>query len=130
MEMKFIYSLSNDNCVFYIGCTKDISKRYLEHCKSTSDVGNYIQHMFVNNKWPKITIIDYLPDDKASFKEAELITLFISCGHYLCNGTHNTYNTSIKPEKPAFRLKKRIKSEFIDSLKELQTRYTKWHQQQ
>lgn len=130
MEMRFVYSLSNDNCVFYIGCTRDISKRYKEHCQSHNDVGNYIQYMFICNKWPAITIIDYLPDDKAYFKEAELINLFISCGHYLCNGTHNTYNTSIKPEKPAFRLKKKIKKEVIASLKELQTRYITWHKQQ
>lgn len=96
-NMSFVYSLSCDNSVFYIGMTKDIAVRYLAHINShkgrkPSPVAKHIGLLLENNKQIALNIISYLPTDKASKKEADLIHDFTCAGHHILNEQHALFS--------------------------------------
>lgn len=105
-EMRFVYTLTDNGRVFYVGCTKDIHKRYLQHCGTNvlSETYRYIQNVMIEGRMPQIHIIHYLPANEAHFKEAALICLFIGCGQTLCNGTFTDYRSRIKIERNPFTI--------------------------
>ena len=112
---KFVYSLSHNGQVFYIGCTKDIHKRYKQHIKHTwqpTANAKYIADLLQQGIFPEINIIDYLPECEAMVKEIVLIKMFNKAGQKLTN-YQNTYGWHTKPNvtetksmKAAFRIVK------------------------
>jgi len=89
MKYRYVYSLTHDGSVFYIGCTEDLSKRYMQHLadskKGTIPVNKYIKQMLDNSIYPEVNIICYLPKNEAIIKEAQLLLLMTDIGHNLTN---------------------------------------------
>lgn len=87
---KFVYSLVDNGQVFYIGCTKDIHKRYRQHIMKSNKTlsGVYISAMIERGVFPEINILSYLPECEAHFEEAKIINTFSHAGQPLINSQY------------------------------------------
>lgn len=77
-RLWFIYSLSYQGQVFYIGVTIDMVKRYKIHLKSINQklqnkTTLFIKKILENGDCPEINIVDRLPTQKAFELEGNLI---------------------------------------------------------
>lgn len=103
MEAYYIYSLLCDECVFYIGKTKDLLTRYNAHLNSfkksgkLTPVSSHIKLLIDAGKLIEIKIIACLPKEKAEQKEKEIITVLSRGGHKLFNGHYSDYRWIAKP---------------------------------
>ena len=87
-KMAFVYSLSYNGKVFYIGCAMDLYVRYKQHIKvgkSTTKTSLFIKQILDNNELPELNIIDRLLYDEAILLEANLIKYFSLSGQPLTN---------------------------------------------
>jgi hypothetical protein len=117
-DMCFIYALSYNDNVFYIGRTKDMAARYLSHIRGHEclSVSSYIKSIIKNGDTPIMQLIEYIPASLGKNREAEVIKLFTKSGHKLLNDVH-TY----KPAWPHDRLPPTIdKNTMIEYLQKLQ----------
>lgn len=94
--MYFVYSLTCDNSVFYIGMTNNLAARYSSHlnshrAKRPTAVATHIGHLLSINKVIKLIIIDYLPREEAEKKERDIIYLFSCAGHFILNEQHTLF---------------------------------------
>lgn len=94
--MYFVYSLSCDFNVFYIGMTGDLATRYKSHLQShkykqASPAAKHIGNLLAEKKQIKLTIIAHLPREAAEKKEKEAIYLFSSAGHKIYNEQHTLF---------------------------------------
>ena len=72
--LYYVYTLLDNGCIFYVGCSKDVRKRYLEHTSINSnsyETYNYIQQMMLEGRLPTVGIAYCRPKYKAFQKEAE-----------------------------------------------------------
>lgn len=99
----YIYSLSCDECIFYIGKTKNLLARYNAHLNSyrkaapITPVAEHIKRLVENSKIIEIRVIACLPDEVAAKKEKEIITILSRGGHKLFNTHHSDYRWLDKP---------------------------------
>jgi len=88
---EFIYALSSNGQVFYIGRTKDVCKRYDQHLLSGKSpktrVARYISILVAFGHTPIIRIIDYLPAKEAKESEDNLICSLKIAGQDILNGS-------------------------------------------
>src|ERR1700761_8010891 len=88
---EFVYALSSNGQVFYIGRTKDVCTRYDQHLSSgkhpKTRVARYISILMAFGHIPIIRIIDYLPADEAQKSEDNLICSLKRSGQDLLNGS-------------------------------------------
>jgi hypothetical protein len=88
---RFVYSLTYDNCVFYIGCTNNIIKRYKQHLSGADNAYTItkirlkLDSILERGHFPDMNIIDYLPDKEAFELESTLIKYISLTGHILDN---------------------------------------------
>jgi predicted GIY-YIG superfamily endonuclease len=124
-EMLFIYSLSCEGNVFYIGRTKHLAKRYKKHlsCSECLPVHKYISELIKADKTILMNMLYYLPYKEAVRKEMEVIHLFSKAGHKLCNTT-GTHVDSWSWVKKPININDRTMTEY---LKELQTSKEETH---
>jgi predicted GIY-YIG superfamily endonuclease len=89
-DMCFIYALSYNNNVFYIGITKDMAARYLSHIRGHEclRVSSYIKDIIKKGDIPIMRPLEYLPNKEAKRKESDIIKLFTKAGHNLLNDVH------------------------------------------
>ncbi len=121
-QLHMVYTLIDNGRVFYIGCTKNIHNRYIQHLRG--DIINatyfYIQDMLVNSQMPEIKIVACLPENEAYFREAQLIVTFRDCGHQLCNDVRNSYFNKLHPLRHPMRMNKKITKDKAKELKSMQ----------
>lgn len=90
----YLYALSHNGYVFYIGISRHPHARYMQHCTQgqnyTWDVYNYIYWILEAGELPDIHIIDHY-ENKYDAEEAEnlLIRHYSALKHKLCNGDKN-----------------------------------------
>ena len=99
LNKYFIYSLSHNDTVFYIGYTKDLKKRYLGHINCCDmQTRGFILSLRSKNELPDINII-YSIDNKTIAKKLERETISEFAKHNkLCNATGNNPANRIKIE--------------------------------
>ena len=82
-KMAFVYSLSYDGKVFYIGCAMDLYVRYKQHIKvgkSKTQTSLFIKQILDNNELPELNIIDRLLYNEAILLESKRIKYFSLSG--------------------------------------------------
>ena len=120
-NMSFVYALSYNENVFYIGITCNLKRRYKTHINKYTGlpVSVYIQELITRGNVPIMKPLCYLPKAQAHIKESEIIRLFTKSGHKLLNDLH-LYIPQWKYE----RLPQIInKSNMINYLEEFQNQY-------
>jgi hypothetical protein len=116
--MCFVYALSYNGNVFYIGKAQDLAVRYKSHLRGYRclHVHYYIKQILSMGDVPIMKPVSYLPIKDATKKEIELINLFSMAGHELLNET-NLY----RPAWPHQHLPLHInKQSILSYLKEYQ----------
>jgi predicted GIY-YIG superfamily endonuclease len=86
-EKFFVYTLSYDNVIFYIGCSKDVVKRYKVHlaCKKYCSLYNFINKIKSTGNVPVLNIITFSPRQEALSIERTLIKCIDIGGQKLLN---------------------------------------------
>lgn len=86
----FVYALSHEDCIFYIGCTKNIKRRYLTHLnpKNIGPMAQFIQSILSKGEIPTLKVITYCPRLEAHSVEEVLIKCLNIGGHKLYNTQH------------------------------------------
>lgn len=112
--MSYVYSLSCDGNVFYIGVTKNMLVRYKQHLAAW----RYIRQLLADNKVVHINHIAYLPNEEAKKKEKELIYSLTKMGQKLLNNTSSwragwdfhqrPFNVSVKEMQAFIDFKQKI----------------------
>ena len=87
-KMTFIYSLSYNGQVFYVGATQNLYIRYNQHLrtgKSTTKTSLFIKTILDAGHTPIINIIDRLPYCDAIIMEEKIIRAFVLSGQPITN---------------------------------------------
>lgn len=86
-EMYFIYSLSCEGQIYYIGKTKDLATRYSSHLSTNEalNVSKYTAQLKSEGKQIMMNYIAYLPAKEAGEKEMKLILDLTKAGQKLQN---------------------------------------------
>lgn len=89
--MKYVYCLTYNGKIFYIGCAENMRKRYYQHTKinTLTLVGKYIKEIIKKGELPDMRLLDYLPAKEAFKLECTLIQVFIDSGIELLNSQFN-----------------------------------------
>lgn len=100
MDYCYLYTLSYNGYVFYIGISYYPSARYRQHCTKGQnhdwDVYNYIYWILESNCLPDIHIIDHYTSAKEAEKyERLLIRNYVVMHHKLCNNDHNPISNKL-----------------------------------
>lgn len=128
MNTKFIYTLSDPNTglVRYIGKTNDIKMRIRRHLSnnslsSSTKKNNWIISLLRNNQIPIIEMLDEVNSEDIDFYEKFYISLFISWGFDLLNGTEggDGYDWTGRSHKDISKLKNKINSPHRKSVAKL-----------
>lgn len=90
--MSFIYALSYDNEVRYVGVTKNIAKRFRDHLqpsnlKRNTYKNNWLRELLANGESPAISVLEETHADKAAEAEQRWIRVKREAGCRLTNGT-------------------------------------------
>jgi len=103
MAGYFIYSLSCNECVFYIGKTKNLLTRYNAHLNSykrpgrLTPIATHIKYLVEKAFIIEIRVIACLPKEQAAKKEKEIIAVLSRGGHKIFNDHHTDYRWLAKP---------------------------------
>lgn len=83
----FVYTLSHNGTIFYVGKTKNVAVRYGLHLNNRKDceLVKHIQGIIQIGELPKLCIITYCPDLEAWDVEHTLITCLTIGGQLLLN---------------------------------------------
>ena len=86
-QWYFVYTLSYEDKIFYVGLTKSPARRYAEHVnnKDKCPVANYIRDILNSGNWPLLNIITYQPYTYAESIESTMIILLSSGGQKILN---------------------------------------------
>lgn len=128
-DLWYIYTLSDNGKVFYVGISKNINQRYRNHL-STQDLctGNIIYWMRRDDKLPGLEILSATNGQKsAAIAETAIIRQLCIMGNKLCNVDINPiYNRIItcNPYPNRERLK-RIDKSIVPSI--LSDAYDRYH---
>lgn len=82
---EYIYSLSHEGSVFYIGKTAFPLVRYKQHCSCTQNTSDQIKKIIETGQFPLFRIICHAKGIEAQVKEREIIRLFCEAGQSLIN---------------------------------------------
>lgn len=126
----YVYSLSDNGRVFYIGISRQPAMRYSEHacCADTCTAG-YVSVMRMNGILPDFNII-YIGDKCISHMiERCLIEWHVSLNNKLCNYEHNTlsnrinipFNWNDRPKYKRLEYNKRIRNYCNEKKKEYES---------
>lgn len=89
MKKYYIYKLSHNDVVFYIGKTSDINRRLLEHLKEAKKQRNYkerhINKLLNDNKDIQISIIEEVDNGLEDDREKYWISHFKNIGVHIYN---------------------------------------------
>lgn len=83
----YLYTLSDNDGVFYVGITESIWNRYAQHCTINGGICSpHIYWIRLNGELPKLTIINSFQDKFTALNsEDSLIYYFSSINHKLFN---------------------------------------------
>ena len=89
--MWYLYTLSNNGYVFYVGISTNLLSRYKYHCTSRFETTHkYICTIKQDGRLPELTILNTFPSQMcAESAEIALINHFSSISHKLCNDDRN-----------------------------------------
>ncbi len=98
--MYYVYSLSYDGIVFYIGCTKHPFKRFKEHATGNDHCTSAVVYPNVlKGLMPSISILHHCNNRPEAFeRERFLIKLYSKLNRRLTNKDYNTLNNTILGE--------------------------------
>src|ERR1039457_2305380 len=91
IEQWYLYALTNNDVVFYIGISRFPQERFKQHCGS-GDIctSNYVYWMKYNNIMPSILLVDTFNNQRiAELAERSLIRYHALITHKLCNEAKN-----------------------------------------
>jgi predicted GIY-YIG superfamily endonuclease len=91
IEQWYLYALTNNDVVFYIGISRFPQERFKQHCGS-GDIctSNYVYWMKYNNIMPSILLVDTFNNQRiAELAERSLIRYHALIKHKLCNEEFN-----------------------------------------
>lgn len=115
--MYYVYSLSFDGIVFYIGCSKHPFKRFKEHATG-NDLATFkvIYNKAKAGVMPVINILHHCDNKNEAFKrERFLIRFHCSINHKLSNTDYNRMDNLLDEHSDRFiagERKKRIKFDY------------------
>jgi predicted GIY-YIG superfamily endonuclease len=95
----FVYGLTDNGKIFYVGITDYIRFRYKQHFSDWLTCGKYIYQMRLKGEYPEVVlfgIFDYT--DQAEAAEHSVIRCLSYLGNKLCNNHQNPHNNMIKQE--------------------------------
>jgi len=130
MEVWYLYTLSKDGTVFYVGITRNVKNRYRGHL-SCQDMctGNTIYWMRQEGSLPGLEIIHCVRTQKeAEIAESAVIRQLCLMGNKLCNVDINpAYNRLIDcyPHIPRIRIKRINKNVIPEIISEAKDRFHK-----
>lgn len=86
-KMYFVYTLSHNGVIFYVGCTKNVRKRYMQHISkgNKQETGNKIRSIIDAGEMPELNIITYTLFVHARNIEETLIKCITAGGQHLYN---------------------------------------------
>lgn len=85
----FVYTLSYNDHVFYIGCCQDVVRRYSQHLnKKNGPMASHINTIKNKGHLPTLNIITFRPEIEARSVEEALIKCLSIGGHKLFNNQH------------------------------------------
>lgn len=129
-DSVYVYGLTDNNNVFYIGITSYITFRYKQHF-SEHLCSNYIANMKIKGHYPGIMIFGaFTVFGQAEAAEHSLIRAFYLMGHKLCNYHQNPkdniikripIDSNIKLNRMPQNLHKQIISEAIEHYKQFRS---------
>jgi hypothetical protein len=110
-QWYFVYTLSYEDKIFYVGLSKSPARRYAEHVnnKTICPVADYIREILNSGNWPLLNIITYQPYNYAESIESTMIILLTSGGQKILN-TNLTTNRKL--------LKASNRKEFLKAIKQ------------
>lgn len=115
-NMYFIYSLSCEGQIFYIGKTKNMAARYIAHLSAhpLTTVGKHINTLLAAGKAIKMHQIDYLAEKEAWEREREMKLIYdlSKAGQSICNYVFK-YNPGWDHDKIPDNLPKKQMIKFI-----------------
>ena len=112
--MHYVYTLSFNNTVFYVGCTKNAMARYLGHLQCDTEQTKYFIHkMLLKHKKPPVLKIVFHSKkrEKALNYEKTLIKYYAGISHKLAN-IHGNNKSNIIPFEKIDNFKKEFYFEF------------------
>jgi predicted GIY-YIG superfamily endonuclease len=126
----YLYTLSHNNKVFYIGITKQLELRYQQHCTGSpgTPTCEYIYWIIQDGERPDMNIINhYGTKGAALLAEYTLLRYFISISHKVCNRYPNPICNRIITCRPPYTNRKHIsKNNYTIFISEKLKSYHKW----
>jgi predicted GIY-YIG superfamily endonuclease len=118
-NMEFVYSLSCEGNVFYIGRTKQLARRYKRHLAGYEclPVHKHIKELIKQGKVIKMHMLEYLPRPQAIRKESDTMYLLTKAGHKLCNSV-GIYSPSFKDAELMNNIDNNTMIDYLTSLQE------------
>lgn len=124
----FVYTLSYNGNIFYIGCCKDIVKRYTQHLNNKKgNLAAYITSIKETGNLPELNVITFRPQIEAHSVEETLIKCVSVGGHKLFNVQHYRYEPKkeySKSKKQACQLLKQEQNRYKEMVKLYQGYYS------
>ena len=128
---EFVYALSHEGQVFYVGRTIDVLKRFDQHLSSgkrpKTRVSRYISILIAFGYTPVIKVINYIPAAEAHDLEEKLIQSFKLAGQDILNGSSfvETQYFNIWPKWAPRNPSKLVMREVINHMAKQRVYFTK-----
>lgn len=116
-DIVFIYTLSHENVIRYIGISNNVDKRFRQHINESKNKNNKVKYNSHKSNWIrkvkdiKIDVIDICEKRNFCFWEKYYISLFKSWGFNLLNktiGGEGTYGYKFSNESKEIKSKNMI----------------------
>ena len=106
-ELYFVYTLSYEGNIFYVGCTKDVVTRYKMHVNRKGDfqIVEYIKTILDKGHFPTLSIITYQEKQYANSVEETLIKCMSIGGQRLFNCQHYRFEEVATPTNKKSKVK-------------------------
>lgn len=108
MQTTFIYALSFNDEIKYIGKANNPIARFARHmrfCKSATKKHEWVKALKEKGEKPTLEILDEVPFDEWAFWEQHYISLFQSWGFNLLNGDRGGYGCGILGKEARDKIK-------------------------
>lgn len=116
--MWYVYELSVEGIIFYIGVTHNPFTRYMQHARSNDVSTHKVTHwILIHNKQLDFKILFHADNvDEALNYEKTTILSYFNSKHKLCNVDYNIGNTLDLPII-GFSPKKRLNKQYVNNIK-------------